>query len=143
MPLFSGSCSCGVVAFKFSSNTVCAYQCHCSICRRATGSAFSTTIVAREADFYWTHGQDIITTYAKESGYKVSFCSRCGSPVPNKFRGLPLYTVPAGSLEDSDSLEIVVHLYLGSKAAWGPKPVTGHQFEEIPNLQTVLDLLHA
>lgn len=143
MPLLYGQCSCGSVAFKFSSDAVRAYQCHCSICRKATGSAFSTTVMAPEAYFEWTHGQEIITSYSKKSGYKVSFCSRCGSPVPNKFRGLPLYTVPAGSLEDSGALEIVVHLHLGSKAAWDLNPVTGHQFNEIPSLQTVLELLHA
>lgn len=143
MPLLNGRCSCGSVAFKFFSNTVFAYQCHCSICRKATGSAFSTTVMASEADFEWTCGQEKITTYTKESGYKVSFCSQCGSPVPNRFRGLPLYTVPAGSLEDSDSLKIEVHLHLGSKATWDLKPEAGHQFNEIPSLRTVLELLHA
>lgn len=143
MPLLHGKCSCGAVEYKSSSDTVFAYQCHCSICRKATGSAFSTTVMASEEDFEWLGGQKSITPYTKESGYKLSFCSRCGSPVPNKFRGLPLYTVPAGSLEDADSIEVVVHLHLGSKAAWDLKPATGHQFNEIPSLQTVLELLHA
>lgn len=143
MKLHNGQCSCGSVTFKFSSNTLLAYQCHCSICRRATGSAFSTTIMASETSFEWERGKDKVGTYTKESGYKVSFCTQCGSPVPNKFRGLPLYTVPAGSLDDSSSLEIVVHLHLGSQAAWDREPATGDKFDEIPSLQTVMELLHA
>jgi len=143
MQLRHGQCSCGSVAFNFSSDNLYAYQCHCSIGRKATGSAFSTKIMASEAGFEWAHGQEMVATYTKESGYKVSFCSHCGSPVPNKFRGLPLYTVPAGSLEDSDSLEVVVHLHLRSKVARDREPSTGHQFGEIPSLQTVLELLDA
>ena len=143
MQLRHGQCSCGSIAFNFLSDNFYAYQCHCSVCRKATGSAFSTTVMASEANFEWAHGQNMVATYTKESGYKVSFCSRCGSPLPNKFRGLPLYTVPAGSLENADSVKVVVHLHLRSKVAWDREPAAGHQFDEIPSLQTVMELMHA
>jgi len=45
-------------------------------------------------------------------------------------------------LENSDGLEIIAHLHLGSKATWDLKPASGQQFSEIPSLQQLLELLH-
>lgn len=138
-----GQCSCGAVEFKFSAKSLLAYQCHCSICRKATGSAFSTTLLAPESSFEWIRGKEKLSSYSRDSGYKVNFCSYCGNPVPNKFRNYPLYSVPAGSLDNSDDIIVAVQIYLGSRAKWDTDLNEGEQFAETPAINEMLELLHA
>ena len=137
-----GKCACGEVEFKFTANSPIAYQCYCSICRRATGSAFSTTILAPESNFIWLLGEEKISSYSKENGYKVNFCSNCGSPVPNRFRNYPLYSVPVGSLVDSDDIKIAVQIYLGSRASWDKDQIEGEQFATMPSLDEMFEMMH-
>lgn len=141
MPTIHGQCSCGEIGFQFSTEALRAYQCHCSICRKATGSAFSTTMIAAGSGFVWIRGKDKVSSYSKESGYKVNFCSRCGSPVPNKFRGLPLFSVPAGSLDDEPDIEVVVQIHLGSGAKWDNDHFEGQKFSEMPAVKEMLEML--
>jgi len=144
MPTLRGHCSCGAVEYEFSTDSLRAYQCHCSICRNASGSAYSTTLMAPESKFTWIRGTEYVSSYAKENGYKVNFCSRCGNPVPNKFRNFPLYSVPVGGLEGTADIEVVAKIYLGSRAAWDKDQFQGKSFVEMPSfLETMLELLHA
>ena len=144
MPALRGQCSCGAVEFEFSTDALRAYQCHCSICRKASGSAYSTTLMAPESKFSWVRGMEYVSSYAKENGYKVNFCSRCGSPVPNKFRNFSLYSVPVGSLEGTPNIEVVAKIYLGSRATWDKDQFQGKRFVEMPSsLNEMLELLHA
>ena len=142
MTVLLGQCSCGSVGFSFSADSLLAYQCHCSICRKATGSAFSTTLMAPESSFVWTRGEERVSSYSKEGGYKVSFCSRCGSPVPNKFRNFPLYSVPAGSTDGQPDIRVVVKLHLDSRAQWDKDNFEGERFPKMPTLNEILKLLH-
>ena len=137
-----GQCSCGTVKFKFNVKGPFAYQCHCSICRKATGSAYSTTLMAPEQNFVWSEGSEMVSSYSRENGYKVNFCSCCGSPVPNKFRDLPLYSVPLGSLDNEPVINVVVQIYLGSKAKWEKEQLEGQQYVEMPSLDEMLEYLH-
>ena len=137
-----GQCSCGAVEFKFSTDALLAYQCHCSICRKATGSAYSTTLIVPEASFVLLRGKEKVSSYSKESGYKVNFCSCCGSPVPNIFRGFPLFSVPVGSLDDVPDIEVVVQIHLGSRAKWDKDHFEGQKFVEMPSINEMLEFLH-
>jgi hypothetical protein len=71
-------------------------------------------------------------------------CSNCGSIVPNPFRDKPYVWVPAGALDDSQPLEIAVHICVGSKASWDNQiPAELTQFEDRPTLTELIDLVHA
>ncbi len=137
-----GQCSCGSVGYKFTADGLIAYQCHCSICRKATGSAFSTTLMAPESGFVWLRGEELISSYAKDNGYKVNFCSHCGSPVPNKFRDFPLLSVPVGGIDGEPLVKVTVQLYLGSRAKWDTGTFKGQHFDEMPGLDEMFGLLH-
>jgi len=137
-----GQCLCGTVKYRFTAEELMAYQCHCSICRKSNGTAFSTMIFAEEPHFSWLCGQELITTYAKETGFKVQFCSQCGSPVPNQFRDYPLYSIPAGSLDHHHEIEVAAQIYLDSRANWDNDFVAGHRIAGAPNIRQMLELLH-
>jgi len=137
-----GQCTCSEIKFKFSTDVAVAYQCHCSICRRSSGTAYSTTIMAAEKDFIWLSGESFLSSYSKSNGYSINFCRHCGSPVPNKFRDYPLYSVPVGSLDDSVEVKVVTQIYMDSKAQWDKDNLAGQQFSEMPSLDEMLALLH-
>ncbi len=98
--------------------------------------------MAAENDFVWIHGKEKLTSYSKENGYKLNFCSYCGSPVPNKFRGFPLFSVPVGSLDGEPDIKVVVSIYSGSRAKWDKAVFEGQVFDEMPAIDEMFELLH-
>ncbi len=113
-----GECLCGDVAFEIEGNLPNLYQCHCSLCRKATGSAANAATFVPSKRFRWLSGQHNISSFQKSTGYRSDFCSACGSPVPNPLRGKELVWVPAGLLDESFEASVTVHLHLGSAALW-------------------------
>ena len=138
-----GKCLCGQVEFKVSGTIPNIYQCHCSLCRKMTGSASNSAIIVLGEYFQWVCGQEHITSYVyvKGTGYRSDFCSKCGSPVPNPLRGSAEYWIPVGLLENNANLEIAAHLYVGSKASWDAIASKGVQYQEAPDLNSLLKVL--
>ncbi len=54
--MFLGSCNCGNVQFKVDGDVKRIVNCHCNLCRKMNGSAFSTYVVVLESDFKLTSG---------------------------------------------------------------------------------------
>ena len=67
----SGGCQCGAVKYEVRGEPYIAGLCHCTICRKLTGSPFSATANWRADQFAMT-GE--LQTYERRS-----FCPRCGS----------------------------------------------------------------
>ena len=60
--------------------------------------------------------------------------------VPNPFRDRPYVWVPAGSLDDSEPLEIAVHICTNSQAPWYTIAPGAQQFDDLPELSELIDL---
>lgn len=114
----NGQCLCGSVAFEVVGEIPNIYQCHCSECRRATGSSANAATFIHTDRFRWVHGVEKISSFRKEAGYRNDFCSICGSPVPNPLRNTDLVWVPAGLLEETSGFEVAIHLHMKSQACW-------------------------
>ena len=56
--------------------------CHCSICRKLSGSAFGTYAHVGKNAFRWISGEDLITRYESAPGSVRGFCRVCGSLAP-------------------------------------------------------------
>src|SRR5437867_12620161 len=107
--MIKGSCLCGGVRFEIDRATGPFELCHCHRCRKASGSAFVAGLGVRTEDFRLLAGQELITTYEapileRPPPYRTSFCSRCGSPVPNPEPGSAWFEVPAGLLDGDPGL---------------------------------------
>ncbi|MDX1560806.1 MAG: GFA family protein [Marinobacter sp.] len=113
-----GECLCGGVKFRIKGSIPNLYQCHCSLCRKVTGSSANAATFVKQEDFRWLSGQEKISSFQKPTGYRSDFCSVCGSPVPNQLRGMELVWVPAGLMEESFKAAVNVHLHMGSAASW-------------------------
>lgn len=136
-----GKCLCGEVQFEVKGDVPHLYQCHCSLCRKTTGSSANAATFVHETNFVWLAGVENINSFVKDTGYRSAFCSICGSPLPNVLRGADKYWVPAGLLEDFDGYEVVAHLHTNSKAAWEQICGSGVQYEEMLDLETLIKAL--
>lgn len=126
-----GECNCGAVQFEIDEEPSGVYVCHCSICRRATGSNGMAVLVVQNNQFRWLQGQQSIATWKKpNTEWQIWFCSICGSPVPGENNPKTMY-VPAGSITDGgDGLRVIHHVWVGSKAVWDEIGDTGKQHAE-------------
>ena len=136
-----GSCLCGNIAFQISGALPKIYQCHCSLCRKVSGSASNAAMLVVTEAFQWIEGEQEIASYATASGFKSDFCHRCGSPVPNLTRDQKKYWIPAGLLDQSDSLNLAAHVYVNSRATWDRIIRDIPHFQEMPDEDTLNALL--
>ena len=136
-----GKCLCGAVQFELDGEVPNLYQCHCSLCRKVTGSAANAAFRIAADQFAWMRGGDQIREYVTESGFKSHFCQTCGSPLPNLSSNDSAYWIPAGLLEDGGELELGAHLYLASRASWDVVAEVGEQFDEMPLAEALDELL--
>ncbi|MHB8914344.1 MAG: GFA family protein [Thiobacillus sp.] len=136
-----GKCLCGEVEFELHGALPNICQCHCSLCRKVTGSSANASLIVSNSQFTWVRGQALIHSYISPTGYRSDFCSMCGSPVPNRLSGRSGYWVPVGLLDENPDLKIAVHLYTASRAKWDYVPAHQLQYSETPGLDTVLKIL--
>ena len=61
--LHLGSCLCGDVRFEVAGDFEKFYLCHCSRCRKDTGSAHGANLFASAARLKWLSGSDKVTTF--------------------------------------------------------------------------------
>jgi hypothetical protein len=137
-----GQCLCGQVVFEISGKVPSLYQCHCSLCRKQSGTASNAATIVDVKDFRWLSGKERVSSWVKDTGFRSDFCSNCGAVVPNPLRDLPYVWVPAGALEDEEGLAIRYQVFVGSRAGWDVAPLTGVVFETSPGLQEFVRLLH-
>lgn len=115
----AGECNCGAVKYRIESDLTDVIECHCSICRRATGANGIAVVLVPLDRFSWVSGEDHVATWKKPNGdWQIWFCKVCGSPVPGENDPTRIF-VPAGSLtEGGESLRVAHHIWVGSKAVW-------------------------
>jgi hypothetical protein len=118
-----GSCLCGGVTFELDRAVGPFELCHCSRCRKSSGSAFVAGLGVRVKDFRLLSGADLIRTWEapileSPPAYRVAFCSRCGSPVPSPSEGAAWFEIPAGLLDDDPGLRPDKHIFVDRKSAW-------------------------
>jgi hypothetical protein len=97
--------------------------CHCSRCRRSTGSAFMAGLWVKRAAFRLLKGEGLIAVYdapvlESPPAYRRSFCRNCGSPLPDVAGDFVWLEIPAGLLEDDPGIRPDKHLVIGATAAW-------------------------
>ena len=56
-------------------------HCHCSLCRKASGTAFATNGFINRADFKVIKGNEWLSSFEFKLGRIRYFCSACGSPI--------------------------------------------------------------
>jgi hypothetical protein len=118
-----GTCLCGGITFEIDRAIGPAEFCHCNRCRKVSGSTALLTIRARVADYRLLSGREMIRSYAapilyKPPPYQSTFCSRCGSPVPEASPQGEFMEIPAGVFDDDPGIRPDKHIFVEFIPAW-------------------------
>ena len=115
-----GSCLCGAVTFAVSPPFQRMIHCHCSRCRKGTGTGHATNLIVEPGHLRWLSGEDNIARYELPTAKSFGkwFCRQCGSPVPRLTRTGTLIVIPAGSLDTAVPMSPTDHIYWASRAPW-------------------------
>ena len=115
----SGQCLCGAFRFTVSGPLENVRLCHCNLCRRANGSAFSANCRVPAERFAVVCDEGTLRHFESSPGARRYFCGTCGSPVFARVDGDPGHVrVRLGTLDREAAVEIVAHVWVGSKASW-------------------------
>ena len=107
--MIKGSCLCGKVVFAIDGNFGPVGQCHCSKCRKVSGTDGNAVFYTSVKSFRWPGSV----------GWKSTFCGTCGSRVPHTDSAGKIYFIPAGLLDDDPGFRgYAAHIFVGSKAPW-------------------------
>jgi hypothetical protein len=113
-----GQCLCGAVQYEVQNSFEYALNCHCSKCRRATGSAFKPLAGLRRTNFALRKGNDCLLIYGDEETAHDVHCRLCGSLLFSVVRGGAYVHVPMGTLVDDPGITPSMHIFVASKAPW-------------------------
>jgi hypothetical protein len=117
--MLNGRCLCASVSYDINGPLDEVRNCHCSMCRKAHGTAFRFRASVRCRDLRRTAGEKLITWYESSPGTERGFCSRCGSPLLSRFSKSPeLCGLPLGRLDTDPGMRQAMHIFVGSKAYW-------------------------
>lgn len=113
-----GGCLCGAIRYRIEGPLRQAEHCHCYMCRRFHGAAFSTYADFDPGQFHWLQGEEQLGIYEPNPGKGWAFCKTCGSSL-----GLPgsdgrLVGIALGTVEGDPGIRPSEHIFVGSKAPW-------------------------
>lgn len=117
--MYQGSCLCGTVKFSIKNGIKDIVYCHCSLCRKAQGSAFATNANIAKGDFNFISGADNLSHYPSSETQTKSFCKTCGSPIMSRNTASPEnIRIRLGTIESKITEAPEAHIFVASKANW-------------------------
>ena len=133
MSTLSGSCLCGAVRYTVSGEAQRFYHCHCSRCRKASGTGHASNLFV-QGSLTWNSGEELVRTFKlpEAARFANSFCEVCGSRMPRFIEKLGMVFIPAGSLEDEPDLRPQARIFLDSRAKWSCDESALPGFEQYP-----------
>lgn len=127
--MLAGKCLCGTVQYAVADEFIYAANCHCSNCRRTTGSAFKPFAGIERERLSLTNGEDNLLMFGDEAAHDTH-CKTCGSLLYSVVRDGAFVHVAIGTLVDEPAIRPTHHIFVGSKAKWFAITDDLPQFEE-------------
>jgi hypothetical protein len=119
--MFKGSCLCGNVKYELGAEPGDFGYCHCTSCRKASGSAHAANAPISRAHFRLKSGDDTLREFESSPGKFRAFCSRCGSPLYAYLSATPdILRIRLGSLDTPFTKQPKAHTFVSDKAPWEP-----------------------
>ncbi|MGK0207889.1 MAG: hypothetical protein ACI8ZA_001897 [Gammaproteobacteria bacterium] len=107
--MYTGSCLCGEVNVEVSGSITSIIHCHCSLCRKNSGTAFATNGFVNTDDFTITKGQALLGEYSFKAGRTRYFCRCCDK---SRIR------IRLGIFDTDITEQVLSHNFVTSKANW-------------------------
>ena len=118
MTQLTGSCLCGAVVIQVPDEFEYMGNCHCSECRKFTGSDYSSVGGISSSKYQLVQGQDELATYQKSEETELAFCQCCGSSLFSRKLKTAKHNIRLGILDSVPTHKPNFHIFVGSKAPW-------------------------
>lgn len=130
-----GSCLCGAVKYEVSGDPQRFYHCHCSRCRKSSGTGHATNLFLSNADLVFTDGKALLKQFKVPEAKRFTrqFCSHCGSQVARFVPEIDGVVIPAGSLDDEIPIKPQARIFWDSRAEWSCDGDTLPRHAEYPD----------
>ena len=112
----TGSCLCGARRYAIEGDVGGVWICHCSNCRKASGSVGNAILIVPKGRFL-------------RPTYTITRCRTCGTPLPAEEDETHVY-ITAGTLDDPLGEGVVAHIFCGSRGDWDRDAPDVRYFEE-------------
>ncbi len=131
----TGMCLCGKVSYELTGNLGIFQYCHCSRCRKFTGSAHSANLLVLPDQFRWLSGEEYVGRYEPEEArhFATSFCTNCGSSMPWLAQSGKAVAVPAGTLDGDPGIKPFQNIFWDSRAEWYADSNELPRYAELPD----------
>ncbi|WP_140920608.1 GFA family protein [Limnobaculum xujianqingii] len=131
--MLKGSCLCGAVTYQLDEPINQLFFCHCSKCRKATGTAFNSAALIHSDKFTLLTGKESLKSFSSTPGVHRIFCGDCGSPLYSARDNQPeAYRLRIGTLDTPINPTEKMHIFTASKAEWEDLCDDNPKFEERP-----------
>lgn len=130
----TGSCLCGEVTYQFVNDIKVFQYCHCSRCRKFTGTAHAANIIIDPDNFSWLTGESNVGRFELPEArhFATSFCQKCGSSLPWETQSGKAVVIPAGTLDEDPGFKPVHNIYYKNRAPWYADVCELKKFDELP-----------
>ncbi|WP_203311187.1 MULTISPECIES: GFA family protein [Sphingomonas] len=141
--MIAGGCRCGAVRYTIARDDLPrSYACHCHVCQRWTGSAFSQSVIVAESTLA-VDGPIVVYEHVTEDRVSTQrVCGTCHARIYNTNTRRPGYAVVrAGTLDRSEELVCVAHIFTAYRQRWVTIPADVPSWAEAPEPDTFGRLL--
>ncbi|WP_286232605.1 GFA family protein [Thalassotalea sediminis] len=115
------SCLCGKIVFKVEAFLPAVAHCHCSMCRKFHGAAFSTFAEVSNDKLLFVQGKPYLQSYVADNNTVRKFCKCCGSSLifeSTYNRADNTIEVALAAFDQLEAIKPTAHIYVANKAAW-------------------------
>jgi hypothetical protein len=122
-----GGCRCGAVRYTLAMDALPrTYACHCRDCQTWSGSAFSQQTFLPQALLSVTGPLAVYELTTPSGNTSIQrMCAVCHTRVYNSNSARPgVVVMRAGTLDRSDELDVVAHIWVRRKQPWLQLPQT-------------------
>ena len=94
----------------------------------------AANLFSSTAKLRWLSGKEKSKTFNfRSEGHIKSFCTICGSALPNIQMDGKLLVVPAGSIDSDINIKPQGHIFYGNRANWDTELEKVPKFDKLPN----------
>ncbi len=129
MKNLSGTCLCGKVKIQIPDEFEYMGNCHCSGCRKFSGSDYASVGGIDSSKFKIVSGEGSITYFHKTEETDLAFCSVCGSSLFARKNTGKKHNIRLGILNDVPTKKPAFHIFTDSKAQWN------NIFDDLPQFK--------
>lgn len=113
----TGGCQCGSIRYEITVEPIALYACHCSECRRQSGSIHGLSLIATAESFNITKGEPKSWSRPTDQGAAMTcwFCGTCGNRIYHQSSAWPNErSVKAGTLDQPVDVTKAEHIWTAS-----------------------------